>query len=333
MTITRDLSMAMRLLKHGRLADAASLIQHRVAELVPSQVPARSPSSPPPQAGQAQFLSRSFDGQAGARSYKLYIPSSYAGRPAPLIVMLHGCGQTPDEFAAATRMNQRAEGEGCLVAWPQQARGANMHRCWNWFEPSNQERGSGEPAIIAGITEAIMREYAVDATRLYVAGLSAGGALAAIMAQTYPDLYAAVGVHSGLACGAARDMKAALAAMANGGAGLHGTGPHRLVPTIIFHGDADTTVNPANADAVAAQALRDRGLRQRREAGQASGGHAYARTVWQDETGRVMVEQWRVERGGHAWFGGAQGGSYADPKPPDATQEMLRFFLQHRLTT
>ncbi len=282
----------------------------------------------------AQFLSGTFSNQAGSRPYKLYVPSGYKGQPVPLIVMLHGCTQSPDDFAAGTGMNAAAEEQTCLVVYPGQTTNANAQKCWKWFSAEDQQRGRGEPSLIAGITRQVMQDYAVDLQRVYVAGLSAGGAAAAVMGETYPDLYAAIGVHSGLACGAARDLPSALAAMKRGsGAVAHGKAgsgvQRRIVPAIVFHGDRDTTVSPRNGDDVVAQATQDVSLRTRVHTGQAPGGHAYSRTVHSDGTGQPMIEQWVIHGAGHAWSGGSTAGSYTDPQGPDATGEMLRFFGEH----
>lgn len=297
-------------------------------EFTSPRLPMRAPPAVPKG---AHFLTGTFSNQAGSRPYKLYVPSGYReGQPAPLLVMLHGCTQSPDDFAAGTGMNDVAERHTCLVAYPAQTSGANPQKCWNWFNAGDQQRDSGEPSLIAGITRAIMRAYAVDPRRVYVAGLSAGGAAAAIMGATYPDLFAAVGVHSGLACGAARDMPSAVAAMQRGGGGTVRSGsPLRIVPAIVFHGDHDTTVNPRNADAVVAQAALAARLRTHTEDGQVPGGYAYRRTLHADVDGQTVVEQWLVHGAGHAWFGGRPAGSYTDPRGPDASGEMLRFFLEH----
>jgi poly(hydroxyalkanoate) depolymerase family esterase len=287
-----------------------------------------------------RFLAASYDDQAGRRTYKLYVPSVYRGQAVPLVVMLHGCTQSPDDFAAGTRMNLLAEEHTCLVAYPAQAASANASKCWNWFRPGDQQRGQGEPALIAGITRQVMRDYAVDPERVYVAGLSAGAAAAAIMGMTYPDLYAAVGVHSGLACGAASDLPSAFAAMQQGepaaGRGADSApdvgGSRRLVPTIVFHGDRDSTVHPRNGDWVIQQsrATPMADLRPTVQHGRVPGGHAYRRTLHADARGQTVLEHWVIQGAGHAWSGGSPAGSYTDPHGPDATREFLRFFLEHR---
>lgn len=282
----------------------------------------------------AQFVTRSFGNHAGSRGYKLYIPSTCRQDAMPLVVMLHGCTQSPDDFAAGTRMNMLAEEHGCLIAYPGQTQAANAQKCWNWFSPGDQQRDLGEPALIAGITQQVMRDHAVDRRRVYVAGLSAGGAAAAIMGTAYPDLYAAVGVHSGLACGAARDMPSAFAAMRQGATqprgGTASGAEGRRVPTIVFHGDKDGTVHPRNGDQVIAQGGAN-GLHREVQQGQVPGGHAYSRILHADAAGHVLLEQWVVHGAGHAWSGGSSAGSYTDPRGPDASREMLRFFLANAL--
>jgi poly(hydroxyalkanoate) depolymerase family esterase len=292
-----------------------------------------------PQGG--KFIAATYGNPAGSRAYKLYIPSRYHGQPLPLVVMLHGCTQSPDDFAAGTRMNVIAEEQTCFVVYPAQSSDANPAKCWNWFRPTDQRRDQGEPSLVAGITRQVMRDYAVDPQRVYIAGLSAGAAAAAVMGATYPDLYAAIGVHSGLAYGAANDLSSAFVAMrqgdltaasgAGGVAAVLGDGP--AVPTIVFHGDRDTTVHPRNGDHVIARSKRTASSRKTVHRGRVSGGHAYTRTIHTDASGRAILEQWDIHGAGHAWSGGSPAGSFTDPRGPDAASEMLRFFLEHTLPT
>jgi len=289
--------------------------------------------APDPLPDGASFATLSYSGPAGTRAYKLYVPAAAGDGPHPLVVMLHGCTQSPDDFAAGTRMNAFAERHGILVAYPEQPASANAQRCWNWFKPEDQRRDQGEPSLLAGITRQIMRDHRVDPERVYIAGLSAGGAAAANMAAAYPDLYAAVGVHSGLPAGAAQDLPSALAAMRQGGSRSPrmATRGDRMVSTIVFHGDRDNVVHPSNGDGVTAQATATSNLRSEVQQGQRPGGHAYSRNILRDPDGRTQCEHWTIHGAGHAWSGGSPSGSYTDPQGPDATAEMLRFFLEHRL--
>ena len=208
-----------------------------------------------------------------------------------------------------------------------------MSKCWNWFNSNDQQRDQGEPSLIAGITREVIRDFPVDPERVYVAGLSAGGAAAAIMGSAYPDLYAAVCVHSGLACGAASDMPSAFNAMRQGGAPharTSRTGSQGSVPTIVFHGDQDKTVSPVNGEQVIAQSKAGTDLRQTVNRGKSESGATYTCTVRTDEQGRPVLEHWVLHGAGHAWSGGSPAGSYTDARGPDASREMLRFFLEQR---
>src|SRR6266702_4593555 len=279
-----------------------------------------------------QFVDGSYSNATGTRGYKLYIPSGYRGQAVPLVMMLHGCTQTPLDFATCTQMNGLAEEQTFLVAYPHQAQGANSSRCWNWFQVADQQRDAGEPSLITGMTRQIMREYRVDAKRVYVDGMSAGGAMAVVMAATYPDLYAAVGVHSGLAYGAAHDLPSAFAAMQQGTV-YYARHLREIIPLIAFHGDGDAMVAPANADSLLDQWLQASSNGARREArvkrGKGASGRAYSRFTYADADGRTIVEKWLVHQAGHAWSGGSAGGSFTDPKGPGASAEMMRFFGEH----
>lgn len=315
----------------------------QLRETVAQPEQARGTSEP---AEPGTFTAGCFVNDAGTREYKLYLPSGYHGQALPLVVMLHGCTQDPDDFAAGTNMNRLAEEQLCCVLYPAQPMTANSAKCWNWFKAEDQQREGGEPAILAAMTRQVIDTHGLDASRVYVAGLSAGAAMATTLAMTYPDLFAAVGVHSGLPHGVAQSLPDALAAM-QGGTGPLGGGAARAsgwaseVPAIIFHGDHDTTVHPSNAERVAAQYAAScragetvrPGMGNARvtvEQGQVANGHAYSRTTHHDAKGEPRLEQWRVQGGGHAWSGGSVLGSYTDPRGPDAAKEMLRFFYRHR---
>jgi poly(hydroxyalkanoate) depolymerase family esterase len=300
-----------------------------------------------------RFIAGSYSNQAGSRTYKLYIPSSYHGQALPLMVMLHGCTQNPDDFAAGTRMNALAEEQQCFVAYPAQTQSANVSKCWNWFNAIDQQRDQGEPSIIAGITRQIISTQNIDASQVYIAGMSAGGAMAVIMGAHYPDLYVAVGVHSGLPYASAHDLPSALAAMKNSAAGqparngstAGATARLNGIPIIVFHGDRDTTVHPRNGEKVIAQNMPKTVLQGARQqgAGPASAatpiepepsvrrgkilnGHAYTQTTHHNAEGQVVAEHWLIHGAAHAWSGGSKRGSYTDSKGPDATREMMRFF-------
>jgi poly(hydroxyalkanoate) depolymerase family esterase len=300
---------------------------------------ARDTDVPGSAATQGEFVSRSFTNGAGTRDYRLYLPRGYtadAGPPMPLLVMLHGCTQSPDDFATGTRMNELADAHGFLVAYPAQAPRANGSKCWNWFRSDDQAHGRGEPSLIAGIAHQVASDHRVDPRRVFGAGLSAGAAMAVILGETYPDVFAAVGAHSGLPYAAAHDVPSAFAAM-SGGTGRPGKPQSEgdrirgTVPTIVFHGDADSTVAPSNGMAIvrdAAGTSASAGQRATTARDPVHGARAYTTDVFADATGQPRVEHWLVHGTGHAWSGGSAEGSYTDPAGPDASAEMVRFFLQ-----
>jgi poly(hydroxyalkanoate) depolymerase family esterase len=316
----------------GGLGKALAKLRHTKLPFSRDGLTLRSPHKALEIPEGAQYLSKTFACAAGTRSYKLYIPRRHQKGRRALLVMLHGGTQDADDFAAGTRMNALAEEHGFIVAYPNQSKAANASLCWNWFTPENQMRGRGEPAIIAGITSEVIADYDVDPARVFVAGLSAGGAMAAVMGATYPDLYAAVGVHSGLPYRSAADLPSAFAAM-RGHAGQRqsrkwlGTGDDsRPLRTIVFHGDADNIVHPSNGASI--NVASDESVEHRKV--QHDGMRSHTRTVTRDKTGLVVVEHWLVHGSGHAWSGGSADGTYTDPQGPDASREMLRFFFAER---
>ena len=288
---------------------------------------------------------------AGERAFKLWVPAGYAGAQAlPLVMMLHGCTQNPDDFAAGTRMNEVADREKFFVVYPDQPRSANASKCWNWFEVQHQQRGSGEPSVLVEVVRSISAPFNVKSNRVFVARLSAGGAMATVLGATYPDVFAAVGVGAGLEYQAGTDLASALSAQLMGGPDPDGQGRAAYaamgsavsrVPVIVFHGTADTTVAPVNAHQVMAQwaqtnDLADDGADNDTvsvtaaldEAGQVPGGREFVRSTVRDATGRTLLEKWMVQGMRHAWSGGSSNGSYTDPLGPDAARETWRFFTQ-----
>jgi poly(hydroxyalkanoate) depolymerase family esterase len=360
---------ATRLVREGKLAEATALLQgksiaspaqpraapfqplrpsglHQNLGMFPGKLPGSAgledllsrlrqksplgtPTDPEPKLP-GRWLDGSYANSAGQREYRLYVPSGYSGQAVPLITMLHGGTQTADDFAAGTRMNEFAERQTFLVLYPEQSVAANPMRYWNWFKPTDQHRGAGEPSLIAGITTQIVAEYGLERERVYVAGFSAGAAMAAVMAACYPDLYAAAGVHSGLAYGVAKDVVSAFQAMKQG-MPANQRSSSGSVPLIVFHGDADPTVDHVNADGLVQSRLGSTRHRAQTSGGQVPGGHRYSRSLFADGEGRAIVEQWTIHQGPHAWAGGSPNGSYTDPLGPDASAEFVRFFLQNQL--
>jgi poly(hydroxyalkanoate) depolymerase family esterase len=358
MALSDSMAEVLRLTRSGKLMEATALLQGGPGASAPGDTPspggrgdtlidlvsdggvwrakptpAAAGAAPRPDKAaapteQGGFEEQSWSGREGTITYKLYHPAN-ATAGMPLVVMLHGCTQSPEDFARGTGMNALADELGFFVAYPRQTASANAQKCWNWFKPGDQQRDRGEPALLAGITRHVVAEHAIDPARVYVAGLSAGGAAAAIMAAEYPDIYAAAGIHSGLACGAARDLPSAMMAMQRGGTARK---QERFVPVITFHGDRDTTVAEANSQQIIAAASAAAGmpLEVRVEEGRSPSGRRFTRKVSTDTAGVARIEQWTVEGSGHAWSGGDAGGSYTDPSGPEASREMLRFFLAQR---
>ncbi len=350
-TLQRLMSQALTLTRDGNLQAATAAIQAAlgkhpesvqepqntsdVVDVVAREVPSSTSDfepvvSPQPAtngtSAAGRFISASHRDASGSREFKLYIPPAAGERPLPLVVMLHGCTQNPDDFAAGTAMNDAARTQGFFVLYPQQSAQMNPQRCWNWFKHSHQARGRGEPGLLAGMTRQVMSQHAIDADRVYVAGLSAGGAMAAILGDTYPDIFAAVGVHSGLAAGVATDLPSALGAMKGGGTKTRAQASG--VATIVFHGDADSTVHPLNGEQVIA-ASAGTATHVEVEHVKAAGVRAATRRIHRAADGTVAAEHWLVHGAPHAWSGGSEKGSYTDSRGPDASAEMMRFFMEH----
>jgi poly(hydroxyalkanoate) depolymerase family esterase len=338
---------------------AAALMSLPLAACAAGTAPA-PPSGPAPAAREASFDWHTLGGREGGRRYRLFVPASYeGGRPAPLLVMLHGCTQDPDDFARGTRMNAAAEERGVLVAYPEQTAAGNPQKCWSWFDPAHQARGAGEPEEIARVAREVMASHRVDPDHVYLAGVSAGGSMALNVAAAYPELFAAVGTHSGIVYRAAAGLPQALGAMQRGAADTAGLGAAvrtamgeraRPFPVIVFHGGVDPVVRAVNAEQTAfqwaaASALAGRPLRpmqdqvygppppppgaDARPLGPSPASFHPTTTRWVDEAGRAMLELWLVPGLGHAWSGGSPDGTFTDARGPDASREMLRFFLEH----
>ena len=345
-----SMAEATRLMQGGNLQAATAAIQAALAGATLSTAPTTddlnvidvqahevgraAPAQPAPTVKPGptgQFISGSHaEGSAGTRDYKLYIPPDSFQEPLPLVLMLHGCTQNPDDFAAGTGMNEAALKRGFYVLYPAQTQRANASRCWNWFKHNHQKRGRGEPALLAGMTKDVMARYNIDPQRVYVAGLSAGGAMAAILGDAYPDLFAAVGVHSGLATGSASNLQTALSVMQTGAPPSART--KASPPTMVFHGDQDATVNPVNGEQVLAASASAGASQPDTKRATSPNGRDYTQRVFKAADGRVVAEHWAVHGAGHAWSGGSAQGSYTDGAGPDASGEMLRFFMANTLT-
>lgn len=327
--------------------DTATGPMHGVTETIRRALATGQPAAPAGDAVATPDLmpTHRHGNEAGTRAYKVFVPALAAGAQPALVVMLHGCTQSADDFAAGTQMNRLAQEQGFIVVYPEQPAQANPSRCWNWFKPQDQVRGAGEPSLIAGIVREVAQRHGADPRRIFVAGLSAGAAMAVVLGETYPELFAGVGVHSGLPYGSAHDIPSALAAMKGGRSGMQAMpGPAidagaarrkavQAVPVIVFHGDRDHTVQQTNGAHIVRQAQEARGaqmegaLHASTQAGVAPGGRRFSRTVHADAAGQAWIESWVLHGAGHAWSGGHASGSYTDGTGPDASAEMVRFFM------
>ncbi len=308
-----------------------------------------------------EWVSGSATGASGSRNYRLWVPSGYDKSTAgPLVMMLHGCMQKPEELAVISGMNELADKNNFLVVYPEQSNQANPLRCWNWFETKHQERDSGEPSLLAAIIRQLGSTHKVDVRRVYVAGISAGAAMAVVMAATYPDLFSGVGVMAGLAFKAGTTVETGLAAMKQGGPDPKQQGllafkamgnqssakSIRRMPVIVFHGDADPYLSSVNADQVIAQwATTNDYLDDGKDndsvksepaktiAGSIPTGYSFTRFVYNDRSGALLMEKWIVKGLGHTWSGSPATAPFADPKGPNASAEMWRFFTETTLSS
>jgi poly(hydroxyalkanoate) depolymerase family esterase len=362
--LIEELKKATELTRQGRLKEATNAIQRalrgvgtprnaaREADIIeaefremgerparieaPVRSPQEQPAARPQPARSPSFEAHRFSSNGRTYAYRVYLPPRADDSPAPVVVMLHGCTQDSADFARGTAMNELAAQRGCIVVYPEQLARANSMRCWNWFEPGHQQRGKGEPAMIAALATHIVQRCNGDPQRVYVAGLSAGGAMATLVAQLYPDVFAAAGVHSGLPAAAATDVRTAQAAMRSGARhNSTGTAPAAAVPTIVFHGASDRTVHPGNGRRIVEEAAGHAAAAgitlQRKEQRTSTAGRPVTRTVYVDERDVARLEHWDIAAGAHAWSGGDAAGTYTQPSGPDASAAMLDFFLAHRL--
>ncbi len=325
-----------KLTKAGRKPGPPGITQLRPAQsLLPRAMAGSALSEASPRIPEgAQYLTRTHRSASGARGYKLYLPASHPERPKGLILMLHGCSQSPDDFAIGTRINALAEKHGFAIVYPAQTRRHNGASCWNWFKPGHQGRGAGEPAILASLTRKLMKKFGLYRDSVFVAGLSAGGSMAAILADVYPDVFSAAAIHSGLTRGSASNVISAMSAMRKGCVTM-GIAPivgKRSYPVrrIVFQGDADSTVHPSNAAKIVAAAMGVDAV-PTRIGKRTVRGRGYSRSDFVGSDGAVMLELWMIEGSGHAWSGGHASGSYTDNKGPDASVQMFRFFRANPL--
>ena len=296
-----------------------------------------------PAVGQSGFSSGEFTHAGMSIPYRLYIPSTTNIGPMPLLLLLHGCTQDAADFATGTAMNAIADRNGMAVLYPSQTVQANANKCWNWFEPAHQCRGRGEPAALSALTRLMMSTHGFDPQRVFVAGMSAGGAMAVVLGEQYPELFAAVGIHSGLPTGVASNVMEALGAMKGGSDPMmhqplipaiqRVTAPTSAAvqPTIVFHGAKDRTVDAANAQTIVTNCLKRASKVDSHITSQysktVSGPDAVTVTTHRDSTQRVICEYWHLHAAGHRWSGGDPAGTHTDAKGPDASAEMVRFFL------